>query len=102
MCAGSKADVEQLVSDFLGDDAKVRALVDTYLHSRPSATAPTDGSLSTGTALGRAGLAAGHEVSSRNADSIRGSGLSSTGGQTLVGMREQQVRGAACSRQPDQ
>ncbi len=95
MCAGSKAEVEQLVADFLGDDSKVHALVDEFLSSRPTATAPTSSNLSSGTAVGRAGVGAGHDVNSRDTNGVKGSGLQATGGQTLVDMRAQQVRGAA-------
>ena len=93
-CAGSKAEAEQLVADFLGDDAKVRALMGTYLASRPFTTAPSGSGHSSGTAAGGAGPDAGHEVSGPGAVGVKGSGLSSTGGRTLVDMRARQVRGA--------
>ncbi len=98
MCAGSKAEVEQLVTDYLGDDSRVRALVDNFLSSRPAATAPTSSNLSSGTMVGGAAAGAGHEVSSRDANGVKESGLQTTGGQTLVDMRAQQVRDAASSR----
>ena len=100
MCAGSKAEVEQIVADFLGDDAKVRVLVDKFLSSRPSATAPTGSNLSSATAVGAAGVEAGDSVSCRDASGLKGSGIRSTGGQTLVDMRAQQVCDAPCSGEP--
>ena len=91
--------MDQLVADFLGDDVTVRAMVNKYMVSRPSpSTADASSSLSSGTAYGTVGAAAGHEASSRDLSSVKGSGLSSTGGRTLVDMQEHRVRGPTCIR----
>ena len=89
--AGSTGEVDQLVSDFMGDDAAVRALVAKFLQARASVDAEGSG-LSSSTAHADAGPSAGQEVSGpAGAAGTKGSGLSSTAGRTLVDMRAQQV-----------
>jgi hypothetical protein len=92
MCAGSKAEVDQLVADFTGDDAAVRALVAKFLQSRAPANAAAGSGLSSSTAHAEGGPSAGQEVSGPAVVAgPKGSGLSSAAGRTLVDMQTQRV-----------